>query len=111
MKKPPPPKPSIRSIIEELSSRLYFVASHHRFKEKKNPYDEGFLKVVDWMQELCLHYIHEDERLKAELLQVLKENEAKIAKLKRSRKTQGMIDAIEKALDYVKSPPSGRERG
>ena len=111
MKKPPPPKPSIRTISEDLSRQLYFVPSSYRFKEKKNSYDVGFLKAVDWVEDLCLHYIREDERLKAELLEVLKDNKAKISKLKRSPKTQGMLDAIETALSYVKIPPSNRESG
>ena len=63
------------------------------------------LKAIDWMQELCLHYVKEDERLKQELIDTLMANLKKIEGLKRTSKTQGMLDAIQTARDYIKRSP------
>jgi len=106
---------SFLKLVEALSHHLYFLSTSHRFNKNSPPdkkaYDEGFIISIDWMEDLCFHYFEEDRRLRKELETVLEENLKKIHGLKKNPKTQGMIDAIEKALDYVKSPPSGRERG
>ena len=77
-------------------------STSYRFKPKKSAYDEGVLKAIDWMQEICLYYIEEHNRLKRELLEVLQSNMEKIESVTRTPKTQAMRDTIERALNYVK---------
>lgn len=102
-------------MSERLSETMYFHATSYRFKKDPPPsekrYGEGALKAIDWIQQLYYHYIREDERLKREFIGVLEDGLGKIGELKRSPKTQGMVDMIETALRYLKSPPDSSERG
>jgi len=100
--KEPQPKPSLRTLAEKLSQTLYFDAASYRFKAKKSPYDEGMLQAIDWMEEICLHYLREDERMKREMTGLLEETLIRIRRAKKTPKNRAMDDAVAKALADLK---------
>jgi hypothetical protein len=87
--------------FEKLNNELYFKASHHKFAKKENDFDRGYMKISDWINDLCWYYMlkrkQQDKAMELEFRGLLAEQKEKIASLKASEYKDGLIKAIEDA--------------
>jgi len=51
--------------FNELNSELYQLSAPHRFTKNPGDYDKGYLKIADWLGDVCFHF--EQKRKKQEL--------------------------------------------
>ena len=84
--------------FNKLNSHLYQQAAPYRFSKNPNNIDKGYLKISDWLADLCFYYekkreAHElsDEEEFKQLIQTHKKN---ISDLKESDYKQGLLKAI-----------------
>ena len=49
--------------FEKLNEDLYFKSSHYKFAKKPTDFDKGYLKVSEWVNELCFFYIQKSKQI------------------------------------------------
>ncbi|MDB2562199.1 hypothetical protein N9X61_01195 [Sulfurimonas sp.] len=42
--------------FNELNTELHQLAAPHRFARKPNELDRGYMKISNWLNDLCYHY-------------------------------------------------------
>jgi len=84
--------------FEKLNNTLYFKASHHKFAKKPNDFDRGYMKISDWVNDLCWYYMSKrkqlDKDMDKEFREILKAQREKIEALEPSEYRNGLIKAI-----------------
>ena len=84
--------------FNKLSSELYQLSAPHRFPRKPNQVDKGYLKISDWLNDLCYHYEkkrkdqeqYDEDEFKA----LVEEYRTKINELSDSDYKIGLLKAI-----------------
>jgi len=88
--------------FEELSEKLYTKAGHYKFAKQPNEFDRGYMKISDWINDLCWYYISErknsDKEMENEFKELLSIQKKKIDALQPSLYKEGLIKAINDAL-------------
>lgn len=49
--------------FEKLNNDFYFKSSHHKFTQKPTDLDRGYLKISDWINDLCWYCIDKKKQL------------------------------------------------
>jgi len=77
---------------------LHTKAAHYKFTKKPGSFDKGYLKINDWLNDLCFYYIQkhkqiakEDEKEFSTLIQAHRE---KIEALSPSEYKEGLLKAL-----------------
>ncbi len=87
--------------FEKLSNELYFKASHHKFAKRQNDFDRGYMKISDWINDLCWYYIlrrkKQDEEMDREFKELIQKQKQKIESLRPSAYKKGLMKAIDDA--------------
>lgn len=84
--------------FNKLNSNLYQLSANSRFSKKPNEFDKGYLKISNWLSDLCFHY--EQKRKNQELAdedefkQLIEEHREKISELAASDYKEGLLKAI-----------------
>ncbi len=85
--------------FEKLSNNVYFRSSHHKFTHKPTDLDRGYMKISDWINDLCWYYMNKKRQLDkdsdAEFKRLVQSQRAKIDELPPSLYKDGLIKAIE----------------
>lgn len=84
--------------FNKLNSELYQLSVPHRFSKNSSDLDKGYLKISDWINDLCYYY--EKKREEQELFDedqfkaLLKEHRTKIDELEDSQYKEGLLKAL-----------------
>lgn len=90
--------------FNELNLKIYQQSAPHRFSKKPSDLDRGYMKISDWIGDVCFYYEQkrkeqkrkERERLdEEEFIQLKKEQKEKIEKMPDSGYKKGLAKAIE----------------
>ncbi len=88
--------------FEKLSSNLYVKVSHHKFAKKPNDFDKGYVKVGEWINELCWYYISKqkeyDEQTQREFFSLISKQKEKIDALRDSEYKEGLLRAMDEII-------------
>ena len=84
--------------FNKLNSDLYQLSANHRFSKKPSQLDKGYLKISDWLNDLCYYYEKKRQEQEAfdedEFKALVAEYRAKINELEPSEYRDGLIKAI-----------------
>ena len=84
--------------FNKLNSELYTLQSPHKFAKKPTDFDKGYMKISNWLNDLCYHY--EKKRLANELSDenefqnLIEDYKTKISQLEESEYKNGLLKAI-----------------
>lgn len=84
--------------FNKLSLNLYQESAPYRFTKKPNDFHKGYVKMSDWLNELCFYY--EKKRQTQEFANanefkfLVQEHKNKINELKESDYKKGLLKAI-----------------
>ena len=85
--------------FKKLSNDLYFKASHYKFAKKPNDFDRGYMKISDWINDLCWHYMQKRKQLdrdsEIEFKRLVEAQRKKIDGLAPSEYRDGLIKAVD----------------
>ena len=85
--------------FNKINDDLYFKSSHHKFAKKPTDFDRGYLKISNWINNLCWHYIQKrkqlDKEMSLEFKELLEVQKEKINTLKPSLYKDGLQKAID----------------
>ena len=85
--------------FKKLSNDLYFLASHHKFAKKPSEYDRGYMKIADWINDLCWHYMQKRKQLEVdsdiEFKGLVEAQRKKIQALDPSKYRDGLMRAVD----------------
>jgi hypothetical protein len=85
--------------FEKLSNELYFKASHHKFARKPTEFDRGYMKISDWINDLCWYYMHKKKQLDkdsdTEYKRLVQAQRQKIYELPASSYRDGLLKAMD----------------
>jgi len=85
--------------FEKLSNDLYYRSSHYKFAKKPTRFDQGYVKISEWVSELCWHYISRrkelNKQMEKEFIELIKEQKNKISALEPSAYKEGLLKALE----------------
>ena len=82
----------------KLNKNLHSKAAHYKFSKKPGNFDKGYLKISDWINDLCFYYIQKHKQIAKEddkefntLIQAHRE---KIEALEPSEYKEGLLKAL-----------------
>jgi len=84
--------------FNKLNSDLYTQSAPHKFAKKANDFDRGYMKISNWLNDLCYHY--EQKRIANELSDenefqnLIEDYRIKINELEESDYKSGLLKAI-----------------
>ena len=85
--------------FKKLNQDLYCKSSHYKFAKKPNDFDRGYMKISNWVNDLCWHYIQKRKTLENEMEMefntLIKEQRGKITALEDSRYKEGLLKAVD----------------
>lgn len=85
--------------FEKLNKELYVKASHYKFAKKPTDFDRGYMKISDWINDLCWYYASKrkasDREMEKEFNALVKVQKEKVLALEPSEYKNGLIKAIE----------------
>lgn len=85
--------------FKKLSNDLYFKASHHKFAKKPNDFDRGYMKISDWINDLCWYYMQKRKQLdrdsEIEFKTLVEAQRKKIEDLEPSEYRDGLLKAVD----------------
>ena len=85
--------------FEELNDSLYFKASHYKFSKNPTDFDKGYVKISDWINDLCFYYIQKSKALDKgnddEFKELLTAQKKKVQELKPSLYKKGLLKALD----------------
>ena len=84
--------------FNKLNSDLYQLSANYRFSKNPDEFDRGYLKISDWLADLCFHYDKKRQIAEAndedEFKTVIEEYRKKINELEPSKYKDGLLKAI-----------------
>ncbi len=84
--------------FNKLNSELYQLSANHRFSKKPNDLDKGYLKISNWLNDLCYYYEKKRQEQESydedEFRKLVDECRAKINELEPSEYREGLLKAI-----------------
>ena len=85
--------------FEKLNNRLYFLTSHHKFAKKPTDYDRGYMKIADWINDLCWYYVSKrkqlDKAMDIEFKSLVEDQKEKILGMEPSEYRDGLLKAVD----------------
>lgn len=85
--------------FEKLNNDLYYKSSHYKFAKKPTDFDNGYMKISDWINDLCWYYISKrkqlDNDMDLEFNKLIEEQKKKITVLDDSEYKSGLLKAVE----------------
>ena len=83
----------------KLNQDLHNKAAHYKFSKQPTAYDKGYLKISDWVNDLCFYYIQKNKLIQNEDTQEFKKliqaHREKIESLKPSEYKEGLLKALD----------------
>ena len=84
--------------FNKLNSELYQLSANHRFSKQPTQFDKGYLKISDWLNDLCYYYekkrqeqeTYDEDEFKASV----EEYRTKISELEPREYRDGLLKAI-----------------
>lgn len=84
--------------FNKLNSELYQLSAPHRFAKKPTDIDRGYIKIADWLADVCFHYeqkrkqqdVFDEDEFKA----LIEEYRAKVHWLQESEYKNGLLKAL-----------------
>ncbi len=87
---------------EKISDALYYKASHHKFAKKPTDFDKGYVKISDWVNELCWYYLQKHKNSEAtdaqEFITLIQAQRKKVLQMKPSSYQEGLLKALDDIL-------------
>ena len=87
---------------EKISDTLYYKASHHKFAKRPSEFDKGYVKISDWVNELCWYYLQKHKACdiadEQEFKALLEAQRKKVLSMKSSDYQQGLLKALDDIL-------------
>lgn len=84
--------------FNKLNSELYQLSAPHRFSKKPTDFDRGYLKMSDWLNDLCFYYEkqrkYQEKNDAKEFLTLIVEHKKKLLELEGSDYKKGLLKAI-----------------
>jgi len=84
--------------FNKLNSDLYQLSSQHRFSKDPNAFDKGYMKVSEWLADMCFYYEKKRKAQEvadeAEFLSLIEKHREKILELKDSEYRRGLLKAL-----------------
>ena len=84
--------------FKKLSEELYTKAGHYKFAKKPNEFDRGYMKISDWVNDLCWHYIskqkNSEKEMEKEFKELLSMQRQKVSSLESSLYKEGLVKAL-----------------
>lgn len=92
--------------FNQLNEKLYQQSMPSRYpkkkKKKKSDYDKGYIKIANWLAELCLHFekrrAERDSMDEIEFNNIVEEYRVKIEELEDSSYKKGLMKALGEVL-------------
>lgn len=85
--------------FEKLSNNFYFKSSHYKFTQKPTDFDRGYMKISDWINDLCWYYMHKKKQLDkdsdTEFKRLVRVQKTKIHELPSSLYRDGLMKAMD----------------
>ncbi len=85
--------------FEKLNKDLYAKAGHYKFAKKPTDFDRGYMKISDWINDLCWYYVSKrkasDAEMDREFKALVKAQGEKVSVLEPSEYKNGLLKAIE----------------
>ncbi len=84
--------------FNKLNSELYQLSAPYKFSKKPNDFDRGYMKISNWLNDLCYHY--ERKRIADELSDenefqsLIEDYRQKINELGESEYKRGLLKAL-----------------
>ncbi|HIC12443.1 MAG TPA: hypothetical protein EYO75_03555 [Sulfurimonas sp.] len=86
--------------FNELNSELYQLSAPHRFSKQPNDFDKGYLKMSNWLNDLCYYYEkrrkQQENHDAEEFIGLVAEHKKKLLQLEDSDYKKGLLKAINK---------------
>ncbi len=84
--------------FNKLNSELYQLSAPHRFAKKPTKLDKGYLKIADWLGDVCFHFEQKRKQQEKfdedEFKALVNEYRVKIMELDDSPYREGLLKAI-----------------
>ncbi len=84
--------------FNKLNADLYQLSANYRFSKKPGEFDRGYLKISDWLADLCYHFEerrkHQESSDEDEFKDIIKSYKDKIEELEPSEYRDGLLKAI-----------------
>ena len=84
--------------FNKLNTELYHLSAPYKFTKKPNDFSKGYIKISDWLADLCFHYNlkrkSQDSENESEFRALIKEHKMKIEKLSESEFKKGLLKAL-----------------
>ena len=85
--------------FEQLNEELYFKSSHYKFAKKPTDFDKGYLKVREWVNDLCFFYIQKSKQIEQmnedEFKELVQAQREKAEALEPSLYSDGLLKALD----------------
>lgn len=84
--------------FNKLNSDIYQLSANYRFSKNPQEFDRGYLKISNWLADLCFHYEQkrkiEEVSNEDEFRKLIEEYRDKINELEPSQYKDGLLKAI-----------------
>jgi len=84
--------------FNKLNSELYQLSAPHRFARKPSEIDRGYLKMSNWLNDLCFYFEqkrkHQELDDEDEFKSLIEDHRAKVNKLVDSDYKRGLLKAL-----------------
>ena len=84
--------------FNKLNAELYQLSANYRFSKNPGEFDRGYLKISDWLADLCFHFQQrkkcQESSDKDEFKEIVKSYSDKIKELEPSEYRNGLLKAI-----------------
>jgi len=85
--------------FNKLNKELYLRGGHYKFAKKPTDFDKGYMKINDWVNDLCFYYIKRQEafekEIEIEFKMHVQEQKEKVLSLEPSLYKDGLLKAID----------------
>jgi hypothetical protein len=83
----------------KLNKDLHSKAAHYKFAKKPTTFDKGYLKISNWVNDLCFYYIQKNKQLAKEddieFTKLIQAHREKIEALEPSEYKEGLLKALD----------------
>ncbi len=87
--------------FNKLNTELYQLSAPHRFSKKPTELDKGYLKIADWLGDVCFHFEqkrkNQEKSDEEEFKALIDDYRDKINELDNSEYKKGLLKALREA--------------
>ncbi len=84
--------------FNKLNQELYQQSANNRFSKNPGEYTKGYVKISNWLAELCFYYeqrrVNQEKYDEEEFKALIEEHRAKISELDDSEFKEGLLKAL-----------------